>query len=274
MRPIVVDRLRIGDPAAGEGEAGLALEEGQLVDQADAVRMRRRPARGSPARRSGATARIADPARRGLDLQQRLELEHAARAVADDRSSRRPTAGRHRVRADRAGGGIAGHEDPHAATSPISRFARRLVEPREDPVADHRRRAAGAEAEAIDGLDLDPLVALEAKARCASTPRAWQASARQSLIDRPVRRHALEIVVEGDDAVHLGARQVQRLGDERHGVRRDMAERGLHVVQDRQQGALAPLVTLQDFGDLLVFRHRHPLLEPVLQAVRPARKAG
>ena len=30
MRPIVLDRLRIGDPAAGEGEPGLALQEGRV----------------------------------------------------------------------------------------------------------------------------------------------------------------------------------------------------------------------------------------------------
>ena len=37
--------------------------------------------------------------------------------------------------------------------------------------------------------------------------------------------------------MHLGARQVQRLGDHRHRRVVDIAERVLHGVQDRQQGA-------------------------------------
>ena len=49
------------------------------------------------------------------------------------------------------------------------------------------------------------------------------------------RGGAAEVVVVGEDAVHLGTRQVQRggdLGDER---RRHEAERVLDVVEDRQQ---------------------------------------
>ena len=48
-------------------------------------------------------------------------------------------------------------------------------------------------------------------------------------------RRAAEIVVEGDDAVDLGARQIERLGDQRHGRFGDVAERLLQGVQDRQQ---------------------------------------
>ena len=53
----------------------------------------------------------------------------------------------------------------------------------------------------------------------------------------PAGRCAAEIVVEGDDAVHLGARQVQRLGDQRHRLAVDVAELLLDGVQDRQQRA-------------------------------------
>ena len=55
----------------------------------------------------------------------------------------------------------------------------------------------------------------------------------------PARRLAPEIMVEGDDAVHFRARDVERFGDRRDGVFRDVADRFLHRVQDRQQPPLA-----------------------------------
>jgi len=116
MRAIVVDRLRVGDAAAREGEAGLALEERQLLDQADAAGMIRAQA-GYVAR---SDPRIADPSFRRPDLQQGFELEHAARSVADDALADRR---RHFVGADRDRAGIAGDEDPHAAASSIRRRA-------------------------------------------------------------------------------------------------------------------------------------------------------
>ena len=86
MSAIFVDRLRIGDPATGEGEARLALEEGQLVDQADAARMIR-PVDESVedcGKVGGGQAGIAHAPVRGFHFEQRLQLEHAARAVAHD----------------------------------------------------------------------------------------------------------------------------------------------------------------------------------------------
>ena len=119
VRAIIVDRLRVGDPAAREGEAGLALEEGQVVDEADAFGMvaalaqdRRHVLGGDP--------RIADPAFAALDLDQGFELEHSPRTVADDLA---PDRGGNRVGADRAGGGVGGDEHPHSAASAISRRA-------------------------------------------------------------------------------------------------------------------------------------------------------
>ena len=46
-----------------------------------------------------------------------------------------------------------------------------------------------------------------------------------------------EVVVEGEDAMHFGAREIERLGDERNGCGRDIAQRSLHCVQDQQQRA-------------------------------------
>ncbi|KGF78078.1 hypothetical protein IA69_32645, partial [Massilia sp. JS1662] len=45
------------------------------------------------------------------------------------------------------------------------------------------------------------------------------------------------MVVVGDDAMDLRAREVQRAGDLRHGIGGDVAERVLQLVQDRQQRA-------------------------------------
>src|SRR5205085_8417151 len=120
--------------------------------------------------------------------------------------------------------------------------------------ADHGIGAAGAETEAIDRLDLDSVVALEdGRQRLDAARLAGFGPAE--LDERPLRRRALEVVIESDDAVHLGAGEVQRLGDERHGRGRDVAKRGLDVVEDRQQRALALLVPAQDLADLILDTH-------------------
>ncbi len=83
---VVVQRLRIGDPAAGERQARLALEERQLLGPADPLGMGTalEQARGDQRRDLvGVDGPIADAALGGLDLDQGLQLEHAARAVAD-----------------------------------------------------------------------------------------------------------------------------------------------------------------------------------------------
>ena len=87
----------------------------------------------------------------------------------------------------------------------------------------------GAQAKAIDRLERDARhppwcsphaqrrAAACARAASASPPAAWQASARQSFSTCRPGRLAAEVMIEGDDAVHLGAREVQRLRDQRHG---------------------------------------------------------
>ena len=60
------------------------------------------------------------------------------------------------------------------------------------------------------------------------------------------RRLVTEVMIEGDDAMHLRAGEVQRLGDDRHGLCRHVTERGLNAMQDRQQRALAPRVAADD----------------------------
>ena len=63
----------------------------------------------------------------------------------------------------------------------------------------------------------------------------------------------------GDDAMHVGAGEVQRLGDQGHRFGRNMAECGLNIVEDRQQRPRAPFVATQDLRDRLLNSHRHPL---------------
>ena len=59
-------------------------------------------------------------------------------------------------------------------------------------------------------------------------------------------RLAAEVVIEGDDAMHLGARQVQRLRDHRHGLLRHVAECLLQGVQDWKKRALTAEMRLDD----------------------------
>ena len=61
----------------------------------------------------------------------------------------------------------------------------------------------------------------------------------------PAGRMAAVIMVEGDDAMHLGPGDVQRLGDDRQRFLRHMAEFFLDAVQDRQKRAFQPLQILR-----------------------------
>ena len=59
------------------------------------------------------------------------------------------------------------------------------------------------------------------------------------LEDVPAGRRAAEIVIEADDAVDLGAGDIESLGDQRLGGFVDIAEFLLQSVQDRQQRTFA-----------------------------------
>ncbi len=87
MGPVVLDGTGIDDAAAGEGEAGLVLEPGKLVHHADAFLVRlafEHPGVDELADLGGLHRPVADTALRRLDLDQRLQPIHAARAGADD----------------------------------------------------------------------------------------------------------------------------------------------------------------------------------------------
>ena len=182
------------------------------------MRRDRRHPRASPARsRSGRPASRPRPAARA---------EHA-RASRCGRSS--PVGPAARLGAIR-GGDLVG-ADARAAASPgtkiliaadlvrsvAERSPRRAA--RQTPSPTIADGAARAQAEAIDGLDGELAIrrrlALETEAPAIRCDAARLAGFGAAELDhwRPARLLA-EVVIEGDDAVHLGARQVERLGDE------------------------------------------------------------
>ena len=232
-------------PADAHGDAAPLAEQAGVEQAGDVARRRpgrsrcgppaSRPRPAAPARTGRASrcarSRRSSPRRLRLATERRRDLVGADGDAPRRRAGRRGDASSRRLRRQRR------------------RAARSSSRPTSSAV-EHRRRRRGAEAEAIDRLERDRAVAASSRrSRCRaslqraparrSPPIAWQASARQSLTHMAAGRLAAEVVVEGDDAVHLGARQVQRLGDERHRRLRHVAEGVLQRVQDRQQRAFA-----------------------------------
>jgi hypothetical protein len=64
----------------------------------------------------------------------------------------------------------------------------------------------------------------------------------------PARRRVAEVVIEGDDAMELGPRAVERSGDERLGGLVDVAEFVLQGLQNGQQRAVHLAVLRNDFA--------------------------
>ena len=216
-----------------------------------------------------------DAAAGRLDLDHRLEPEQAARTGAHDldRKSLPPGLVEHRRRdlvgADGAGGGIARHEDArgHRPTSRAISSIDCRGQPRHRLAVEQGRGRAGAEAQAIGRFDRDPAVGRRA---APVEPEAVEHLLRQRLA---VHRLAgfgatkLQHVAAGrlcresrdrrDDAVHLGAREIERFGNERHCRRRDAAEGRLNVMQDGQQRAFPSGMPADDVGALGFVPCRH-----------------
>ena len=64
-------------------------------------------------------------------------------------------------------------------------------------------------------------------------------------------RLAAEVMIEGDDAMDLGAREVERRRDQGHGGLGDIAELLLQRVQDRQHRAIAMPMLGDDLARML-----------------------
>ena len=87
MGAIILERERIDDAAAREGQPRLPLEPGNVLGRAEPQRVRRRRPEARSSRLSASCRRhraVGDAACRRLDLDHRLEPVEAARAGADD----------------------------------------------------------------------------------------------------------------------------------------------------------------------------------------------
>ncbi len=130
-----------------------------------------------------------------------------------------------------------------------------LVEPADDASLDHRRRRSGAEAQTVDRLERNAAIRRgrthgDAKPRLgmlcqAVAPCRLARLSAAKLEDAASCRLAAKIMVEGNDAVHLGAGQVERVRHHRDRCFRHAAKRFLQSLQDGQQRAV-PIAMLQN----------------------------
>ncbi len=186
------------------------------------------------------------PSRR-LDLDHRLQPVEPARAGAHDldleaarRPRPRPAPRRPRRRRPRRAPASRGNVRRAALIArasveqrvePCRRRGARRHARRASPPAPPRRgrgsRPASSVTRAVGAWSRRSRCpgAASACAASASPPRGLAGLGAAELEDVPAGRLAAEVVVEGDDAVHLGARQVQRVGDQRLGFAVDVAER-------------------------------------------------
>jgi hypothetical protein len=132
-------------------------------------------------------------------------------------------------------------------------------------LADHGIGTDAAQAQAVDGLDLDATFCCGFRTcnKRFNTARLARLGAAE-LEDRMVCLLGLEVVIEADHALHLGAGQVEGLGDGALGVVVDAAELGLNVMQNREKGAFAATVRRNDLvqpvGLDLIHAHASPKL--------------
>ena len=261
MTAIIVERQRIGQPAAGEDEPLLVREIGDVVDAAERLGMRPAAQEARFEQLSDLARRdrtIADAAGRGFDLDQRLEPKEAARSGADDLNVEaaaarlvRDRAG-DRVRADGERRRIGGNEDAHAhcvfrCGAGDDRVDAIAIETADRLAVEQGGGGEGAVAEAIDRfdvkarmvvlvVDLDPVT--EVKVRNEVFASHGLTGFGAAKLQHPaVDRRAAEIVIEADHAERFGSRDVERVGDQRNGGVVDVAELLLQIVQDRQRRA-------------------------------------
>src|SRR6185312_1786316 len=203
MGAIVGKRERIGDAATREGQALLALQVRNFFRQAEAKGMVGDGAEAGVEQMldvRGLDRAEGDAAGLGLDLEQRLQPEQAARAVADQRDFDAAGVGgaahglRHFMGTDGEGGGIARHEDAHAhrpsSPSAISRSkaaastrpwslpssmsaGEQAQSPRQNTGSRVKRPSAEV---SWKSMPRRPLICSASR----SLPMLWQASARQT----------------------------------------------------------------------------------------------
>jgi hypothetical protein len=126
---------------------------------------------------------------------------------------------------------------------------------------EHRGRRGVAQAEAVDRLQRHAAVRGGAAhvhtelLACAFFERPPAGSltglGEAKLQGSAAARLALEVMIKGHAAMHLGARDIERIGDHRLGVERYAAEGVLQGVQNWERGALLILMLRDDFARAL-----------------------
>src|SRR5262249_37091921 len=127
---------------------------------------------------------------------------------------------------------------------------------------EHHGRAAGAPAQAIYWLQREAAVSArlmeidaEARPRVRSQSLAPNGLAGFGLAETnhmPTSRLGAEIVIDADDAMPLGARQVECVSNRCNGFAGNVAQAVLNGVQDRQQGSFPVAMSLDGFADCAV----------------------
>ncbi len=147
--------------------------------------------------------------------------------------------------------------DPHHGHAVwTSRISAGFIQPGVERVTHPRRWTRAAQAQAIDGLQPHPLAR-----RCLHCGNQGLHPARLTGLGAAQLHHwarvrrGTEIVIETDHAVDLGAGQVKRVRDHALRLAIDAAERGLDIVQDRQQRPFARCKRGDDLRQARVLRH-------------------
>ncbi len=243
-----VGRLDDADP--GERDAVLTGQPVVLVDDPDAaLGVVERAVEERPDLGLGEVA-VPDPAALGLDLDERLEPQHPSRAVAAHRDPGGRDGVGDGIRTEGDGGGVAGHPGGRHRHHPPVRASSRSGDSAacrapstvpDGPTAHSPRQNTSPTSTSAEP---DPAVGRDGVQALGATRLAGLAAAQRD----PVRGRgsAAEVVVEGHDAVHVGAREVEHLGDHQHVVVGDVPVGGDDLVQHRQQ---RPAQRAQLLGD-------------------------
>ena len=244
---IVVERGRIDHAAAGEGEAGLPGEEGNVLRPPQPQRMRpagQHPGGEQPGQVGRAHRAVGDPP--GGASRPRPSAPARTSRASRCAPPRRPAAAR--PAATRSAPSASAAASRGTKTRLIVALLQRRVErggiePAERIAVQHPRGRDGAEAEAEHRLQghrpvggglvpADPEPPAGGIVQRVRAHRLAGLGAAQAQ-HVPARRAMAELVIETGDAVHLGARQIERRGNHRDRVPGHVAEHVLQGMEDR-----------------------------------------
>jgi hypothetical protein len=271
MGRIVGQAQRVGDAHARKGQALLARQVGDGLGQPMAQRVAaalQHSGVQQPRHGMGRDGTVGHTASRRLDLHQGLQPQQAARAIAHDLNVQ---AARGALALQGAGHGIGPHGQSSGIAGNVDAYALRCRSRRGGSVhrsrmaallqqrvqilrrhmgmgmaIEHHGRRRRTQSQAVHRLQRHGAIGAAAMGpaahRLARMLQQRVGTARLAglgaadLQHMAARRRGAEMGVVGEDAMHLGAREVQCIGDARHGGFGDMAQRVLHGVQQLDQG--------------------------------------